>query len=54
MLANGTGGGNSSKARWASGKDFDEHREVITELYNRTTLPSLMQTMETEHGFIAT
>lgn len=55
MAANGEDGSGASKTRkWASEDDFNKNRKTITELYNNTTLPHLMQTMETQHGFFAT
>ncbi|KXX79946.1 hypothetical protein MMYC01_202306 [Madurella mycetomatis] len=54
MSANHGGVGGLPETRWASEEDFNKYRNVITELYKNTTLPGLMYTMETQHGFFAT
>lgn len=54
MSVNRGGVGGLPSTRWASEADFNEYRGVITELYKNTTLPGLMYTMETHHGFFAT
>ncbi|GAB1312799.1 Clr5 domain-containing protein [Madurella fahalii] len=54
MSATGEEGGGPPRTKWASEEDFNQHRNVITELYMNTTLPVLMHTMETQHGFFAT
>lgn len=53
MPAHGGRGDRQSRGKWMSEKDFKEHRKLITELYYQTTLPNLMQTLETQHGLCA-
>lgn len=44
------------KVPYAELKDWDAHREVITQLYwdERKTLKEVMETMEQDHNFYAT
>jgi len=43
-----------SKASWASEDDFIKHRQIITDLYNNTTVSQLIETMKEQYGFFAT
>lgn len=48
-----TGPRNNARSNWAAPQDWEKHREVISELYGRMTLPKVMELMEREHGFKA-
>jgi len=43
-----------SATGWATVQDWEKNRELISDLYERMTLPKVMDCMKAEHGFKAT
>lgn len=43
-----------SATGWATVQDWEKNRELISDLYERMTLPEVMKRMEAEHGLKAT
>ena len=57
MITDGAGGADMTKttsSKYPTKEDWTEHRDIITRLYAKTTLPKAMRHMEQEHHFVAT